>query len=193
MKQPSTLIKAVYQEHIARFGEPAQSVRYEDPPIDPSIAVPAFIDVMIWPADEELNISTFATIGMSDAEMSESGLRVELHFSLEGEVEPETTNKITLFLANLSLYPFVNRSYLDWWHVIPEAGSIPHFTGMHSLLLHPAFVDGGWNHVCHKTQSVKILNVVPITAKELALYRSAGIEGLQQYFEQQDINIFAPR
>lgn len=193
MKKPSALVKAVYHEHIARFGEPAQSIRYEDPPISPSIAAPAFIDVMVWPADEELNITTFATIGMSDAEMSEPGLRVELHFSLEGNVDPETTSKVTLFLANLSLYPFVNRSYLDWWHVIPEAGLIPHFTGMRSVLLHPAFVDGGWNHVCHETQNVKILNVVPITAQELELYRSAGIEGLQQYFERQDINLFAPR
>ena len=193
MKYPSALVKAVYHDHITRFGEPARSVRYEDPAIDPSIAVPAFIDVMIWPADEELNITTFATIGMSGAEMSQSGLRVELHFSLEGKVDPETTNKITLFLVNLALYPFVNHSFLDWWHVIPGAGFIPHFTGMHSLLLHPAFVDEGWNHVCHETQSVKILNVVPITAQELELYRSAGIEGLRQYFEQQDINLFAPR
>ena len=193
MKKPSALVKAVYHEHIARFGEPAQSIRYEDPPLDASIAVPAFVDVMVWPADEELNITTFATIGMCDLEMPQSDQRAELHFSVEGDANPQTTAEITRFLANLALYPFINHLHLDWWHVIPNAGHIPHFTGMNSLLLHPAFVEGGWQHICHDGESVKILNVVPITSQELQQYRSSGMESLLQYFEQQDINLFAPR
>ncbi|MDR0212971.1 MAG: suppressor of fused domain protein [Comamonas sp.] len=193
MKKPSALVKAVYHEHIARFGEPAQSIRYEDAPIGSSTAVPAFVDVMVWPTDEELDITSFATIGMSDREMAKPGERAELHFSLEGDVDPQTTGKITLFLANLSLYPFINHSHLDWWHVIPEAGHIPHFTDMRSVLIHPAFVEDGWSHISHEAQSVKILNVVPITRQELEVYRASGIEGLQRYFEQHDINLFAPR
>ena len=193
MKKPSTLVKAVYHEHIARFGEPAQSIRYQDPPLDASIAVPAFVDVMVWPADEELNITTFATIGMCDLEMPQSGQRAELHFSLEGDADPQTTAEITRFLANLALYPFINHSHLDWWHVIPNAGHIPHFAGMHSLLLHPSFVEGGWDHLCDLSQPIKILNVVPITANELAQYRVGGIDGLLQDFERHDTNLFAPR
>ncbi|MDL5038067.1 suppressor of fused domain protein [Comamonas resistens] len=193
MKKPSALVKAVYREHIARFGEPAQSIRYEDAPVGSSTAVPAFVDVMVWPADEELDITSFATIGMSDQEMARPGGRAELHFSLEGNVDPQTMGRITLFLANLSLYPFINHSHLDWWHVIPEAGHIPHFADMRSVLIHPAFVDDGWSHICHEAQCVKILNVVPITRPELEVYRASGIACLRQYFEQREINLFAPR
>lgn len=191
MKKPSSLVKAVYHEHIARFGEPAQSIRYEDPPVQ--VPVPGFVDVMVWPADEEVDITTFATIGMSDLEMSSPGSRAELHFSLQGSVDSETTSQITRFLANLSLYPFINQTWLDWWHVIPNAGQIPHFTGMHSVLIHPAFVQDGWDHIHIDQQHVKILNIVPITAHELKLYRTEGMDKLLQYWEQNDIQLFAPR
>ena len=191
MKKPSALVKAVYHEHIARFGEPAQSIRYEDPPVQ--VPVPGFVDVMIWPADEELDITTNATIGMCDMEMSQPGSRAELHLSLAGNVDEQTRSEITRFLANLSLYPFINQTWLDWWHVIPNAGQIPHFTGMHSVLIHPAFVQDGWDHIHAEDQLVKILNIIPITAQELALYRTEGMDKLLQYWEQNDTDYFAPR
>ncbi len=120
MRKPSEVVKAVYHEHIHNFGEPAESIRYEDPPNKDTVSYPAFIDVMVWPPEQDLNITTYATIGMSDKEMSEPNSRAELHFGIEGCLDKETSAKITIFLANLSLYPFMNKTFFDWWHVIPS-------------------------------------------------------------------------
>lgn len=193
MGKPSKIVKAVYHEHISHFGEPAQMIRYDDPPATDGALYPELVDVMVWPPEEDLDMTTYATIGMSEMEMNGPNTRAELHMALEGEVDKETSGKITMFLANLSLYPFINNTFFDWWHVIPETGPIPHFKGMHSVLLYPAFVENGWQTICIDGLHVKILNVVPITPAELSLYRNGGIDELLKYFDRSEINLFAPR
>lgn len=194
MQKPSAIVKAVYWEHIRRFGEPSRSLRYDNPPAEsPDVIYPPFIDVMVWEPEEDLNMTTFTTIGMCDKPMATVDYRVELHFSVEGPIDEGTTGKIATFLANLSLYPFMNKSYFDWWHTLPNVGAVPGFPSASAVFLHPSFVKNGWDIICTEYGHVKIMNVVPITKEEHALSRENGINGMLDYLEQNGISYFARR
>lgn len=193
MTKPSDLVKKVYWEHIDRFGEPSQSYRYDNPPTQEGADFPAFIDVIIWVPNEELNITTFATIGMSDKPMKGVDYRAELHMAVEGELDEATSGEMTRFLANLSLYPFSNNTYFDWWHTLPNAGVIPGFTSTQSILLHPAFVANGWDIICTEWAHVKILNVIPITKEEQLISKNQSVKALLDYMQENNISYFKRR
>jgi len=193
MQKPSRIVKKVYKEHIEKFGEPTQSFRYDNPPNNDGITYPPFVDIMVWFPDEDVNITTFATIGMSDRKMKGVEHRVELHMAVEGILDENTIGKLAIFLANLSLYPFMNSTHFDWWHTIPDAGKIPGFISTESLLLHPSFVKDGWDIICTEWGHIKIINVVPITKKDQQLSKEKGINYLLNYLSDNDINYFEPR
>ncbi len=193
MITPSEIVKNVYREHIEKFGEPAQSFRYDNQSSDNGISYPQFVDVMIWVPDEDVNMTTFATIGMSDKAMKGVDYRVELHLAVEGALDENTTGKLTIFLANLSLYPFMNSTYFDWWHTVPNAGNIPGFPSTQSLLLHPAFVKDGWDLICTDLGHIKIINIVPITKEEQQMSKEKGINALLDYLDENEISYFARR
>lgn len=193
MKKPTELVKAVYRAHIQNFGEPAQSIRYDNPPSYDPDTYPSFIDVMVWPPEEDLNMTTFSTIGMSEKPMNGADFRAELHFAIEGALNKELTSKITIFLANLSIYPFMNSTYFDWWHTLPNVSSIPGFESTTSVLIHPAFMKGGWNSISLKEEHVKILNIIPITKEEQALSKDKGVKYLLDYLEKNEISYFKRR
>jgi len=193
MIKPSEIVKKVYREHIEKFGEPTRSLRYDKKEPYDSNAYPPFIDVMIWSPEEDLNMTTFATIGMSDMPMKGADYRIELHMSVEGELDEETAANITIFLANLAQYPFINSTYFDWWHTVPNAGEIPGYKTTHSLLLHPAFVENGWDLICTDYGHVKIINVIPITKEEQLMSKEKGINFLLDYLEENEVSYFARR
>lgn len=193
MLKPSAIVKAVYVEYIEKFGEPTQLIRFDNPPQPGGIKYPPFVDIMIWPPEEELNITTFATVGMSDQAMPDVDYRAELHFSIEGLVQDEASEKITIFLANLSLYPFMNSTHFNWWHSLNNPGNIPRFPSAEGILFYPAFVENGWDLICTKYGHVKILNVVPITALEKKIIKEDGVDALLNYFYENEINLFKDR
>ncbi len=193
MKKPAEIVKEVYHEHIRKFGEPALSLRYDNPPSYDENVYPSYIDVMVWPPEEDINITTFATIGMSEKVMPGCEHRAELHFAVEGALDEELTNQITMFMANVSLYPFMNTTYFDWWHTLPNINRIPGFPSAASLLFHPAFVKDGWDIICTSEGHVKILNLVPITKEEHALFREKGINFMLDYIDENEISFFKRR
>jgi hypothetical protein len=93
----SPIIRQVYREHIEHFGEPDDSVVYEDH--DAPHGRPARIDIFVWRATAEIDITTFATIGMAAAPMSGADHRAELHFSIRCRVD------------------FCDHWQGAWWHV----------------------------------------------------------------------------
>ena len=193
MKKPTSIVKQVYHEHISKFGEPDQSTRYDIPPTYDETKFPSFIDVMVWPADEEVHVTTFATIGMSDKAMLGAEHRVELHYSIEGVLSVELTNQITMFLANLSLYPYLNDTYFDWWHTLPNINKIPGFPSASCVLLHPTFIENGWELICTDEANVKILNLVPLTKEEHDFAKKTSISVLLDSMAEKNVSLFEPR
>ncbi|WP_035615173.1 suppressor of fused domain protein [Haloferula sp. BvORR071] len=179
-------LREVYREHIDHFGEPTDSIVFDDRV--PCAGYPERIDVLIWDADDDCDMTTFATIGMSSIPLPNAIYRAELHFAVRRHLDANGKQELGRFLANLAMYPFQTGEPLDWWHTLRDPGSIPLYQAASSALLHPRFVDEGWDTSMIGDQEVRILNVVPITPTE---------RNLRQINLIQDtlagIDIFEPR
>ena len=184
----SPIVKQVYREHVEHFGEPDNSIVYEDD--EAPYGRPARIDIFVWRASAETDITTFSTIGMATSPMPGADHRAELHFSIRRQVDSATIGMTSKFLANLAIHPFLNATSFDWWHKIRDPGSIPLSASATAVLFHPRFVSTGWDTMRLDGALVKILNVVPITPDE---YRIGPISVLIDHWTKIDIDLFAPR
>ena len=194
MSRASQIVKSVYREYINRFGEPDSSVRFGDgEPVKGKEHLPSFIDVFIWKSNEKVDINTFSTIGMSDKDMNGANFRSELHFSIRGHLTDVEIAKINTFLANISVYPFIQDTYFDWFHLLSNPGQIPCFDKATSILFHPAFIENGWNMIENEEKLVKILNVVPITEDERQIMKDKGFSSLAEHFAKDNIDVFQRR
>ena len=189
---PSTLAGAVYDTLLERFGEPRHTFRFETPP-DAEGSVPEVIDVFAWTASPAVGITNFATVGMCDRPMSGAAHRAELHFAVRDALPEEDLERAATTLANLAALPFLTGRGLDWWHTLARVGQFPGFSSCTAVLLHPAFVHGGWDRVVSGATTVKILNVVPITEDEMATARDHGVGSLMERVYRDDIDLLCDR
>lgn len=137
-------------------------------------------------------MTTFATIGMSTRPQPGTRSRVELHLAVRGKVTERIEAELATFLANLSEYPWDHGHVLDWWHTLSNVGQLPAFTRCEALLLHPRFVEKGWDVIEHGRQEIRILNVVPITRNELTVTR-VDRAALLGAWHKERVDIFSDR
>ena len=190
----SELISEVYREHMDHYGEPDNSIRFGgEPAVKGQEHIPSLMDIFIWLPDETIDITTFSTIGMSDKPMIGADHRAELHFAIRKNLQENEMSEISTFLANLAVYPFLNDTFFDWYHIVPNPKKIPGYKTADKILFLPAFVENGWDTITAGKQNVKILNAVPITDIEKAIVKDKGIEALFSYFETKHIDIFSGR
>jgi hypothetical protein len=188
---PSAIVRHVYREHIEHFGEPDESIVFDD---DHAVThtpaqMPARIDVFVWHPGPELDITTFATIGMSYQPMAGAAHRAELHFAVRAKLPPSDVQACAVFLANLATYPFHTETHFDWWHKLNDPGNIPLFSNAKSVLLYPRFVEDGWDEIPHNGTVVKLLNVIPISAQA---YKLKSKDELIDYVWDELGDPFAP-
>lgn len=139
-----TILKEVYKAYIEHFDEPSKSIVFDDG--QQKDGFPSRIDVFIWEPDEDVNITTFSTIGMSTVPMS-NGNRSELNWSIRRKLDGAEQNQACTFLANIAMYPFYYNCFFDWWHTVNEPGNIPIYMSAETLLLHPAFIEDGFDTI----------------------------------------------
>ena len=180
----SPIVRRVYREHIDRLGEPDRSIVYEDHDERPSR-----IEIFVWHASPERDVTIFSTIGMAAAPMSGASHRAELHFVIrrERQLDPATVGETSTFLANLAIYPFVNKTFFDWFHKV--RGPVPLFPGAAGVLFHPRFVETGWDTIEFDGVPVKILNVVPISQDEYQM----DLWDLFDHWTKTNADLFTPR
>ena len=167
-KAADQILRNLYHEHLDHFGEPDESIVFDDPP-PPNDSFPNRIDVFIWLPNADCDVTTFATIGMAARPMRDAQHRAELHFGIRDSMSLANRRKVAVFMANLALYPFYHQTIFDWWHRVRQPGTIPMFTSCPSLFFHPRFVDEGWDTVVFEGTDVKLLNIVPVTQAEYDL------------------------
>jgi hypothetical protein len=182
------IIRQVYREHIKYFGEPDESLVYEE--ASASVERPNRIDVFVWHASADMDITTFSTIGMAATPMPGAKHRAELHFSIRHALDRCSISNFSIFLANLAMYPFLNNTFFDWWHKVRTPGVIPLYSNAMAVLFHPRFVDGGWESIEAEGLLVKILNVVPITMDE---YEMRPFSRLFDLWDKIGLDLFEPR
>ena len=181
------IAREVYRAYVEHFGEPDESIVYDDPkgpPLDPSR-----IDVMIWVA-AECNVTTFATIGMCTQPMEGAAHRAELHFGVRRRLDEGELRSCSLFLANLATYPFHYRTHLDWWHRLQNPGEVPLFPSARAVLFHPRFGPDGWDTIETEEGLVKLLSVVPLNEEEARMKQISAI--LDRWAEER-LDFFVPR
>lgn len=188
---PSPLIRKIFSEHIANYGEPDQSYRFDSRHTRSEILALDVLDVMIWRPTDDCEMTTFATIGMAERPMKDASHRVELHFAIRGKLSAKEESESARFLADIAVYPFFNDCNLNWWHTIRQA-EIPQFARCCAILFHPAFVENGWQIIECDEMRVHLLNVVPITKEELELKRK-DLNELVDYLADSDIDLFCDR
>lgn len=185
----SPIVQTVYNEHIEHYGEPDESITFDDPKDAKYARIgPERIDVFIWQANENCRMTAFSTIGMSDGQLPSAPHRAELHFTIRGPVSESDARAIARFLANLAMHPFHSGQPLDWWHTLREPGDIPLFKTAKCVIMHPRFVPKGWDNIKTDGFDIHILNVVPITLEELELRRLSAIRD-----RLAAIDMFTPR
>lgn len=188
------ITKRVYREHIARYGEPDLALMYDKSTVPQGRPLPLEqVLVMCWRPSKDVDITTFATVGMSSRLVPGTSVRLELHFSIQGRVEEPTERSATQFLANMANYPWDHQRALDWWHTLVNPGPIPGFPNCSSILLHPRFTPEGWDHIhFNNGEVVRILNAVPITEAERSLAATSR-QTLLDYWSENDTWIFSDR
>lgn len=184
----SPIIKGVYRAYMARFGDPDDSIVYEDDGAEHGR--PGRIDVFVWRASAPGAITAFSTIGMAACPMQGAGHRAELRFVVRSDMGPAAIGETSQFLANLAIHPFLTATVFDWWHKVRDPGRIPLFTAATSVIFHPKFVADGGDTIEIDGETVKILNVVPITPQE---YRIGPVPDLIDHWRESGVDLFAPR
>lgn len=182
------IVRQVYGEHTEHFGEPDRSIVYEDH--DAPHGRPARIEIFVWQASADVDVTTFATIGMAASPMAGADHRAELHFSIRCRPDAATVGATSKFLANLAIHPFLTATSFDWWHRLRDPGRIPLFSRATAVLFHSKFVATGWDTIKLDDVLVKILNVVPITPDE---YQMRPLSQLLDHWTKAGIDLFAPR
>jgi hypothetical protein len=184
----SPIIRQVYREHIARWGEPDDSIVYEndDSPDGPL----ARIDIFVWLASADRDITWFSTIGMADSPMSGADHRAEMHFGIRCHLDPTTVREVSLFLANLSAVPFQNNTFFDWWHTVRWPAGISLFPSTMGLVFYDGLTLEGWDTITFDGTLVKILNIIPITAEE---YRIRDSREPYKHFAKIKLDPHEPR
>lgn len=190
----SEISKFVYSEHIHNYGKPDESIRFGDPnSYSDKKNVPNYIDILVWYPNGETEITTFSTIGMCNSSMHTAEYRAELHFAVREMLDEYSVHQIANFLANLAVYPFINNTYFDWWHMHIQPNKIPLFKFASMILFHPAFVNKGWNDFYFHNTQIKVLNVVPITPDEYKVLKNQENSYFLEYSYNNEVDIFLPR
>lgn len=188
----SPIVCHMYAECVKHFGEPDHVITFDDPP-PPDDRWPERIDVLIWEDDQEVDITTFATVGMCDRSMENSDHRCEIHFSIRKPAAEMNLNSIASFCANVAVYPFAYSTFFDWAQTIKNPGPIPYFENCSALLLHPAFVEEGWDTVDYEGTRINIMNAVPVSESEVAHRQANGPYSIFDYLAENEIDIFSDR
>lgn len=189
---PTPLAAKVFEETVERFGDPVRTFRFETP-AGARDRVPGIVDVFAWTASPQVKLTNLATVGMCDRPIPEASHRAELHLAQRGDLSDVQLEATATLLANLAAYPFLTGRALDWWHTLARFGPFPAFPSCEAVLLHPAFTHGGWDRVEHDGITVKILNVVPITADEMATAREHGVSALMERVYRDEIDLLTDR
>lgn len=176
------------------WGEPAEVFQFDAAQVKPG-RQPQLerLCVLYWPAEGEHDLSRFATAGMSSRTMLGAMHRAELCYRKRGQVSSEELPIIVRFLANLAIHPFVHQTCFDWGHSLKLGASPPGFPGSEAVLFHSAIPGDPADTLPTANGPVRILNLIPLTAEEVAIQRAKGTPALIAHFDRLRIDVFRPR
>lgn len=182
---PTERMRALYHHFADDWGEPEDLIWF-DPKLASVECALERIHVGVWPSDEECDVNSFVTFGMSEMEMGDtgSGSRVELQFAARGSYSRDEIHNAARFLANVAEYPFANNLTLDWWHSLGHAGKVPFFENVTKILFRPSFTGDACSYSGYGAETIKFLFIVPLTEDESHVITRHGPAAYEDYMEK---------
>jgi hypothetical protein len=182
---PTERMKALYHHFTEKWGEPEHLIWFDPNQAGRKCALEK-IHIGVWPSDEECDVNSFVSFGMSEVEMGGSGSsnRAELQFAIRGNLTNEEIHEVARFLANVAEYPFANNLTLDWWHSLGDSGKVPCFPEVSKILFRPSFSDSACSDATYQNETIKFLFIVPLTEEESHIITVHGPEAYENYMEE---------
>lgn len=192
--RPTPKMLALYHVLCREFGgEPEDLWVFDPAELDDPPPVLLLTHVAVWPADENCDVTTFHTLGMSERLMTGADYFAELHWAIRASLTEDQRLRVAQRLADLAAYPFEHDLKLGWWEVIRQAGPLPQFDGCRHILLHPRLADEGFDEIEHPDGTIKVLYVVPITPLERHLILSHGSRDLVNHWAEDGTDVLRDR
>lgn len=177
-----------------RWGEPAEVFQFDASQVRPGrTAQFERLQILYWPPDAASDLARFATVGMSSRMMLGAMHRAELCYRKLGDVPPAEMPAFVRFLANLAVHPFVHQTSFDWGHSVKLEAAPPGFPGCRAVLFHSALPGDESDTLPTGEGPVRLLNVIPLTAEEIAIQSTHGTPALVSHFDRGRVDVFRPR
>jgi hypothetical protein len=186
--EPSERMRYIFDAHVSQYGDPDIQFEFQKGASN----IFNRLDVFLWEPTGQIPMTTFSTAGMADLEMKGVSHRCEIHWTIRGLLTEKEEADCAQFLAVLAEYPFLKNAPLDHWHIISRV-AIPAFPKCSHILFHPTFVKEGWDKIEFKGQTIKILNMVPITDEENKIAVNSGVDTLLDRLFSSQTDIFSDR
>ncbi len=180
------ILRDVYHHYIEQFGEPNESLEFGD---DAELEnYPNKIEIFVWHRNMHCELTTLATVGMSILPLPGDEGRGELLMTVRKKITEQELDAISMFLANMAMYSFdPQNKALEWWDVIRDPEPIPLTKSCTSILVHPKFVEKGFDHFEYDGETIRMFNLVPLTSEEADFGREQWDELLKT------TDVFIPR
>jgi hypothetical protein len=185
--EPSELLRRVFDEHTQHYGDP--DMHY---PFESEKSVFGRLDVFTWHPHDAIPMTTFTTIGMADHIMNGCDHRCEIHLTMRKKLPEEEESEAAACLANLAAFPFLKKTFFDYWHIVPGL-RIPGFAKCPFGLFHPALTKDGWDTIALGNLKIKILNLIPITIQENGMAIQSGVNKMLDDLYAHHVDIFSDR
>ncbi len=186
--EPTERMRHIFDEHVSHYGDPDLQFEFGQG----GNGYFHRLDVFVWLATNDLPMTTFSTLGMADRPMPGVAHRCEMHWTIRGTLKDTDLSNCSFFLSKLAEYPFFKSTALDHWHIIKDL-EIPAFSECAHILFHPSFVPNGWDNMDWNGETIKILNLVPLTHDEYRQSEISGIPSMLDRLYNSRIDIFSNR
>jgi hypothetical protein len=190
MSEPTARMKRLYRQLLRLWGEPDEIIVF-DRAAAPS--APIDVHVALWHPDDDCDITSFNTLGMSECRMAGADYLAEVNLGIRGPRLPDSTwRALAAFVANVACYPFEHDLKLDWWESLKHPGAIPGFPGFTQLLVAASLDGEGLEWFDVPDDDVKLLRLVPITPRENHLFTAHGRQSLLDYAHGEAVDLYSP-
>lgn len=191
--KPTARMRNIYRHYADKWGDSEHLIWFDPSRASKATRLPRF-HVAVWIADDDVDVTTFVTMGVSDVELQSCDRsRIEFHWAVRGHLSADEVHLGAQYLANLAEYAFDHERCLDWWHQLKNPGAIPLFPQATALLLRPPFADDDDGDLCFDGDHVRTLFVVPLNDEQAHLLSRDGPEAYVHHLERNQLDPLGTR